>query len=104
MRRNRLLHLLLVVAVDLVHTAGASWDMAQDPHVLLMQGACPRLLLPHECHRLRSLLQQSPPAEREGILAEYQMTLREREQACRCETEAGSVISLPAPESAARAD
>ncbi len=95
MRRNRLLHLLLLVAVDLAHAAGAPRGLAGELQTQMLEGACPRFLLPHECHHLRSRLQQAPPAEREAILADYRMILHEREQACRCELEAKPPVHLP---------
>ncbi len=95
MRRDRLLHLLLWVAVDLVHAAGAPRSLVEDLQTQMLEGACPRFLLPHECHYLRSLLQQTPPAERGNILADYQMIMTEREQACRCEIEAKPAVNVP---------
>lgn len=95
MRRNRLVHLLLLVAVDLAHGTGTPRSLAVDQQTEMLKGPCPRFLLPHECHQLRSLLQQTPPAEREAILADYRVILHEREQACRCELEAKPTVHLP---------
>lgn len=95
MRRNRFLHLLILVAVELANAAGTPRGLAEDLQTQMLKGTCPRFLLPHECHHLRSLLKQTPPANREAILADYRMILHEREQACRCELEAKPAVHRP---------
>lgn len=92
MRRDWVMHLLLAAALDLAHAAGTSQGAGQELQALLLEGGCPRFLLPHECTRLHALVRQ--PDRREAVLAEYREIQREREQACRCEPEARSTLSV----------